>query len=76
MTQEGRSQILCSLEPMDPARLNSTQKKVELYSRPRGDSALAVISELQYRGRTREKSEKGSTLQPNLKIKILPKHAM
>ena len=64
MTQEGRSPILCSLEPMDPARLIPTQKKAELYPRPRGDSALAVISELQYRGRTREKSEKAPPYNP------------
>ena len=64
MTQEGRSPILCSLEPMDPARLNPTRKKAELYPRPRGDSALAVISELQYRGRTREKSEKAPPYNP------------
>ena len=65
MTQEGRSPILCSLEPMDPARLNPTKKKVELYPKPRGDSALAVINkELQYRGRTREKSEKAPPYNP------------
>ena len=34
MTQEGRSPILCSLEPMDPARLNATRKKRNYSPRP------------------------------------------
>ena len=34
MTQEGRSPILCSLEPMDPARLIATRKKRNYSPRP------------------------------------------